>query len=137
MTKTLIIIAVAAIVGLGAWQLFDYWQKIDSEKETTRQQAEAAAAQMNPNNFPGLPDGYDASLQAAEQGGANALGNWLKLYGSRVQDPRKASIQLDYVLMIARDNPQEAKSIFNDVRDRTLPNSPVWPRIKSLEKTFQ
>jgi len=134
MTKGLIITAIALIIALGAWQLFDYWQKISDEKEAARQ---AQAPPVDLNNLPGLPYGYETSLQNAEQGGANSLGNWLKLYGPNVQDPRKAAIQLDYVLMIARDNPQEAKRLFNEVRDRTLPNSPVWPRIQGLEKTFQ
>jgi len=54
-----------------------------------------------------------------------------------VQDPRKAWIQLDYVLLLTRQNPQEAKRVFNEVKDRTLPNSPVWPRIQSMEKSYQ
>jgi hypothetical protein len=135
MTKTLIIIAVVAIVGLGAWQLFDYWGKIQDEKDT--QQKNAAAAVVNPDSLQGLPPGYDASLRAAQQQGAAALGNWLKVYGPAVQDPRKAWIQLDYVLLITRDNPQEAKRIFNEVKDRTPPSSPVWPRVHDLEKSYQ
>ena len=135
MTKTLIIIAVVVIVALGGWQLFDYWQKISDEKDT--QQKNAASAVVNPDNLPGLPPGYDVSLRAAQQQGAAGLGNWLKLYGPAVQDPRKAWLQLDYVLLITRDNPQEAKRIFNEVKDRTPPSSPVWPRIHDLEKSYQ
>jgi hypothetical protein len=135
MTKTLIIIAIVVAVALGGWQLFDYWQKISDEKDI--QQKNAASAVVNPDNLPGLPPGYDTSLRAAQQQGAAGLGNWLKLYGSAVQDPRKAWLQLDYVLLITRDNPQEAKRIFNEVKDRTPPSSPVWPRIHDLEKSYQ
>ncbi|HXS68906.1 MAG TPA: hypothetical protein VN761_08685 [Candidatus Polarisedimenticolia bacterium] len=135
MIKGLIIIAVIVIVALGAWQIFEYWDKIQNEKTDVAKQA--AAAQANLNNLPGLPDGWDQSLQAAEQGGADSLGKWLKTYGPSVRDPRKAWIELDYVVMISRDNPQEAKRIFTDVHDRTLPTSPVWPRIQGLEKSFQ
>ena len=39
--------------------------------------------------------------------------------------------------MITRDNPQEAKRIFDEVKDRTPPTSPVWPRIHELEKSYQ
>lgn len=137
MIKTLIIIAVAAIVGLGAWQIFDYWQKLDAEKKDTQKQQAAANAPVNPDSLPGLPEGWDTSLRNAEQQGAAALGQWLKTYGAQVQDPRKAWVELDYVLMISRDNPQEAKRIFAEVRDRTPPNSPVYPRVKELEKTYQ
>ena len=63
--------------------------------------------------------------------------SWLKAYGSKVQDPRKAWIQLDYVLLITRDNIGEAKRIFAEVKARTPKNSPVWPRIQQLEKTYE
>jgi hypothetical protein len=133
--KALIIIAIVAIVALGAWQLFDYWQKVEDEKVTAQKQA--ASDVVNPDALPGLPQGWDGSLHAAEQQGSAALGNWLKTYGPSVQDPRKAWIQLDYVLMITRENPQEAKRIFSDVKDRTPPSSPVWPRVHELEKSYQ
>jgi len=135
MTKTLIIILIVVAVGLGAWQLFDYWQKVENEKDADAKNA--AAAVVTPESLSGLPYQYEASLKAAQQQGADALGNWLKLYGPAVQDPRKAWIQLDYVLLLTRQNPQEAKRVFNEVKDRTLPNSPVWPRIQSMEKSYQ
>jgi len=135
MTKTLIIIVIVVAVALGGWQLFDYWQKVQDEKDT--QAKSAASAVVNGDTLPGLPYQYDASLKAAQQQGADALGNWLKLYGNAVQDPRKAWIELDYVLLLTRQNPQEAKRVFNEVKDRTLPNSPVWPRIHDMEKSYQ
>lgn len=135
MTKALLTIAIVAIVGLGAWYIFEYWQKVDAEKASDQKQAEST--QVNPDTLPGLPDGWDTSLHAAEQGGASALGNWLKIYGNGVHDPRKAWIQLDYVVMITRDNPGEAKRLFGDVKDRTDPKSPVWPRIQAMQKTYE
>ena len=135
MTKTLIIITIVVAVALGGWQLFEYWDRVQDEKDTAAKNA--AASVVNPDTLPGLPYGYDTSLRNAQQGGADGLGSWLKAYGSRVQDPRKAWIQLDYVLLLTRENPQEAKRIFNEVRDRTPPTSPVWPRIHELEKTYQ
>jgi hypothetical protein len=135
MMKTLMIIAIVVAVALGGWQLFEYWDKVQNEKDT--EQKNAAAAVVNPDTLPGLPYGYENSLRAAQQQGAAALGNWLKLYGPRVQDPRKAWLELDYVLLITRDNPQEAKRIFGEVKDRTLPTSPVWPRVHELEKSYQ
>lgn len=134
MIKTVIIIAVVVAVGLGGWQIYEYWLKVQDEKEAAQKQA--AASVVDPNSLPGLPGELNESLQAAEQNGPTALGGWLKFYGDKVQDPRKAWIQLDYVVMITRDDPQEAKHIFGEVKDRTLPDSPVWPRIKAMEKTY-
>lgn len=135
MTKALLTIAIVAIVGLGAWYIFEYWQKVSDEKAT--QQKEAAASVVNEDSLQGLPSGWETSLHTAEQGGADALGNWLKTYGNGVQDPRKAWIQLNYVVLITRDNPGEAKRLFADVKGRTQPNSPVWPRIQAMEKTYE
>jgi len=135
MTKALITILIVAVVGFGAWQIFEYWQKVDAEKAS--EQKQAAAAVVNGDSLSGVPSGLETSLQAAEKGGADALGNWLKTYGNAVQDPRKAWIQLDYVVLITRDNPQEAKRLFADVKNRTQPNSPVWPRIQAMQKTYE
>lgn len=135
MTKTLIIIVVVVAVALGGWQLFEYWEKVQDQKDTDAKAAAAAA--VTPESLSGLPYQLNDSLHAAQQQGVDALGNWLKLYGNAVQDPRKAWIQLDYVLLLTRQNPQEAKRVFNEVKDRTLPNSPVWPRIHDMEKSYQ
>lgn len=135
MTKTLIIIVIVVVVALGGWQLFEYWQKVEDQKDSDAKNA--AAAVVTPESLSGLPYQLNDSLRAAQQQGADALGNWLKLYGNAVQDPRKAWIQLDYVLLLTRQNPQEAKRVFNEVKDRTLPTSPVWPRIHDMEKSYQ
>ncbi|HEX4263110.1 MAG TPA: hypothetical protein VH597_02125 [Verrucomicrobiae bacterium] len=135
MIKTIIIIAIVVGVGLGAWQMFEYWERVQDEKADAQKQA--AASVVNPDALPGVPPGWETSLKAAEQHGSASLGSWLKTYGASIQDPRKAWIQLDYVVMITRDDPQEAKRIFADVKDRTPPSSPVWPRVHDLEKSYQ
>jgi hypothetical protein len=131
----LISILIIALVLLGAWKLLEYWQKIQYENEHAKK--EAAARVVTPDQLPGLPSGLQPSLDAAEQQGPAALDNWLKAYGRYVQDPRLAWIELDYCVMIARSDPNEARRIFAAVRDRTPPASPVWPRIKELEKSYQ
>jgi hypothetical protein len=135
MTKTLIIVAIVVAVALGAWQGFEYWERVQDQKEADARTAATTA--INPQSLPGMSPAYDNSLQIAQQQGATGLGNWLKAYGPAIQDPRKAWIQLDYVLLITRENPQEAKRIFNEVKDRTPPTSPVWPRVHELEKSYQ
>ena len=135
MIKGLIIVAIVVVVALGGWQMFEYWDKVQNDK--LAEEKNAASAVVNPESLGGLPYALNDSLKAAQQKGATALGNWLKAYGANVQDPRKAWIQLDYVLLITRDNPQEAKRVFNEVRDRLAPSSPVWPRVHQLEKSYQ
>ncbi len=112
MTK--LIAALIIIVALfGGWQLFLYWDKVNHEEDVARKQA---GGPIVGEQLPGLPDKYEASLKAAQNKGAAALKNWLKTFGGAVQDPRKAWIQLDYCVLIARDDPAEAKRIFAEVK---------------------
>ena len=135
MTKGLITVLIIVVVAFGGWKLFKYWEQVENDK--VAKQKEMAADVVDPNALPGLPPQLQQSLQAAQDQGASTLGNWLKVYGRSVQDPRKAWIELDYVVMITRDNPQEARRIFAEVKERTPAASPVWPRIHQLEKSYQ
>jgi len=108
-----------------------------SQNEEEIAQKEAAAAVVRGEALPGMPYQLDGSLQAAQSQGATGLAAWLKTYGQVVQDPRKAWIELDYCLLVSKDNPAEARRIYAEVKKRTAQNSPVWPRIKQLEKTYE
>ncbi len=134
MTK-LITIAIVLALLYGGWQFFLYWDRVKNEKET--QEKAAAAAVVTGESLSGLPQKLEASLSAAQRQGPAALRNWLKTYGSALQDPRKAWIELDYCVMVARDDPSEARRVFAAVKDRTPPTSPVWPRIKQLQPTYE
>jgi|PlaIllAssembly_1097288.scaffolds.fasta_scaffold415866_2 hypothetical protein len=133
MTK--IITAVIIIAALyGGWHLFLYWEKVKNEEEV--QKKENAQAAIAGDSLPGLPYQLEASLQTARQQGAAAMGTWLKNNSASLQDPRKAWIELDYVLLLARENPSEAKRTYQSVRERLKESSPVWKRVVELEKTF-
>ena len=134
MTK-LITIALILVLLYGGWQFFLYWERVRDAKET--EQKAAAAAVVTGPSLPGLPQPLEMSLEAAQRQGAVGLRNWLKTYGAAVQDPRKAWIELDYCVMIARDDPSEARRVFAAVKERTSPASPVWPRIKQLQPTYE
>jgi len=41
------------------------------------------------------------------------------------------------MVLIARMDPVEAKKIFADIKDRIPTNSPIYPRIRQLEKTYE
>jgi len=134
MTK-LIAVLILLAVAFGGWELFFYWEKISNEQEA--EQKHAAASVVTEDQLSGLPQSLEASLRAAEGQGAAGLGNWLKVYSRAVQDPRKAWIQLDYCLLISKDDPSEARRLFAEVKNRTPPTSPIWPRIKKLEHAYE
>ena len=133
--KALISILIIALFVFVGWKVFTYYRQIEGEKEEA-QQVETGA-DIRPEDLRGLPQVYQSSLQAAQQNGAKGLRDWLKMYGSQVQDPRKAWIEMDYSLSLLRNDPNEAKRIFNAVKERMSTNSLVYPRIRQLEKTFQ
>ena len=134
MTKLIAALIIVAVL-CGVWQLFLYWEKVKNEEET-KQKQEAAAAVMG-DQLPGLPYQLEASLQTARKQGAAGLRNWLKSNSRSVEDPRKAWIELDFCVAVAREDPAEARRVFAAVKERIGSNSPVWPRMKQLEKTYE
>jgi hypothetical protein len=135
MTTKVIAVLIVALMLFGVFKLFFYFEQVKNERETAQKQA--AAALVIGDQLEGLPQSLVASLQAAQTQGTAGLRNWLKTFGHAVQDPRKAWIELDYVVMLARENPAEARKLFAEVKQRTPPSSPVWPRIKQLQSTFE
>ena len=132
MTK-LIVLLIALVVGFIGYHLFEYWQTM----EKTEDVRQAPVQVVTGDSLPGLPYQLQQSLQAAQGRGADGLRDWLKAYGSAVQDPRKAWIQLDYCLLVTREDIGEAKRVFAEVKARTPKDSPVYPRIQQLEKTYE
>lgn len=136
MTK-LITILIVLLALWGGWGLYKYWERFDDGKGASEVHPAAATSQVNPEQLSGLPDKLRDGLKAAYQQGAKGLRDWLKVYGRTVQDPRKAWIELDYCVASAREEPAEARKVFAGVKDRTPPSSPVWPRVKQLEKSYE
>jgi len=134
MTKLIAALIIVAVL-YGGWQLFFYWERVKNEEETEKKKAVAEAVMGD--QLPGMPYQLDASLRAAQSQGPTGLRNWLKAYGDKIQDPRKAWIELDYCVAVSREDPSEARRVFAEVKNRTQPTSPVWPRIKRLEKTYE
>ncbi len=134
MTKAIAgLIIVLALYGV--WELFLYWEKVKNEDDTKQKQD--AAAMMMGDQLPGLPYQLEQSLQDARKRGATGLRAWLKVNAQSVEDPRKAWIELDYCVAVAREDPAEARRVFAAVKERIGPASPVWPRMKQLEKTYE
>ena len=134
MTKVITAFIIIVVCWCG-YHFVRYWAEVQKEQETEHQQAAGLAIQGE--SLPGLPYQLNESLQLAQQHGTAAMREWLKTYGPQVADPRKAWIEMDFCVAIAREDPAEARRIFKSVKDRISPSSPVWPRVKQLEKSFK
>ena len=134
MTKVIAALIIVAAL-YGAWELFLYWEQVKNAEET-KQKQNAAAAVMG-DQLPGLPYQLEGSLQAARNRGAAGLRTWLKTNGKSVEDPRKAWIELDFCVAVAREDPAEAKRVFAAVKERIGPSSPVWSRMKQLQTAYE
>jgi|SRR5439155_21440606 len=133
-------LALLLIIGAiwGGKQLYNYWESVKAKKESEdRGGAPPPTTSAASAVLPGLPANLEASLQAAQKQGAPGLRNWLNLYRLYVSDPRLAAIELDYIVLISSTNPQEARRLFAVVKQRTPTDSPVYPRVKQLQKTYQ
>lgn len=133
-----VLITIALIVGalVGGWKLLEYWDDVAKEREAKQ---EALAAQLDPKQLPGLPYQLEQPLQEAYKKNAPGLKDWLEKAkrSPQIKDPRLAWIELDYVVRLSLENPVEAKRVFAEVKKRVPPGSPVYPRIKALEKTLE
>jgi hypothetical protein len=137
--KALIAIVLIIIALLGAKELHSYWQDMKARRKADPSMPgqAAAPAAADPAALPGMPAALEPALQAAEKQGAASLKTWISQYRPYLSDPKLASIELDYVVLAGAKNFAEAKEVFAAVKQRTPTNSPVYPRIKQLERTFQ
>lgn len=133
--KALIAIVIIVAAVFGGWQIYSYW--VDVRGKEKAKEAPAQVEQVTGENLPGLVPALEPQLQAAQQQGAAGLRSFLTRYGKTMSDPRLASVELDYVVLVARENPAEAKKVFARVKQRTPASSPVYSRVKQLEKTYE
>src|SRR5688572_29120369 len=105
--KGFISLVIVAAVCLGAWQFWKYWTEVRSTSSSAPPPKEERPPEQQ---LPGLEPRLEGPLRTAQQGGAKALKEWLDTYrrAGMVKDPRLASIELDYVLLVAREDPVEA-----------------------------
>jgi hypothetical protein len=133
MTTKLIAALIILIVLYGGWKLFEYWETVKANEEKAK-----VEETIRPEQFPGLPPQYEPALATAYSQGAVGLSKWLDRFRAVVQDPRLAWIELDYVVLITKDNPAQAKRVFAQVKSRMKPDWPVQiqKRVRSLAKTY-
>lgn len=134
--KALISILIVLVVGFVGFRLFDHWEQV-KERRVLEERA-AKGKDINPEELQGMPWQLMAKYQDVKSD-PKKLGPFIesirKLQG--VADPRLAWIELDYVVMLSATEPLEAKRVFQAVKKRTATDSPIYPRIRSLEKNYE
>jgi len=135
--KALIGIFIALVIGIGAYKIYDHWEKV-KERRVLEDRA-ARGADINPDELPGMPWQLVQKLHEAQRTDAPTMKRFIESCKSfpDVKDPRLAWVELDYVVMISATDPIEARKIFQAVKKRTPADSPIYPRIKSLEKNYE
>jgi hypothetical protein len=130
------LIALVIIVGLslGAWQFYTYWGNYKAKDAPSERQR---PAEIPDDQLEGMPSALQPALNAARERGAPGLKDFLSTYGNTINDPRRAAIELDYTVLIAPSNPSEARRAYAKVKARLQPTSPVYDRMKQLEKTYE
>jgi len=133
MTRVIWALIIAAVAFVG-YRVYLHWAKIQEERAG---HTPAPVVSVTGDSLPGMPASLESGCRAAKDKSASAFRTWFKANEAQIADPRKAWIELDLCVAIRRDNPAEAKEIFARVKKRLPPSSPVWPRMKELEKAFQ
>jgi hypothetical protein len=130
------LVGLIIVVGLsiGAWQLYEYWGQF---KEKEPEAAAPAQPDVSGDQLPGLPPKLQPVLDIAQRRGAVGLHDFLATYGDKIDDPRRAWIELDYVVLLAQSSPGAARQEFAKIKSRVQPGSPVYNRVKQLEKTYE
>lgn len=148
MRKLFGFLLLAAAIYAG-WELYLYYKDVETKTNTANgvpaggtpgaAGAPAPAPELNipQESLAGMPPSLETSLKAAYEQGAPGIGAWLKKYGYAVKDPRRAAIELDYLVLLSQRDPVEAKKIYLSIRARTPANSPLYPRVKKLEKAYE
>ena len=131
MSKLIGVLIILLLI-FGGYKLFRYWDQVSREQDHPK-------VELTGELLKGLGSPLAQSYQQISKAGAPALKKWLDENAASpdLQDPRKAWIQLDYVVMVARENPAEAKRVFAQVKARVDASSPVAPRLKKLAPTYE
>ena len=132
-------ISILLVLGFifGVYKIWDYWDNLDRKRVQSIEQAEKEA--IRGESLPGLPQALEADLTKAKADGPRATKAFIeRIKGSPlVADPRLAWIEIDYVVAVSLQDPIEAKRVFREVKQRVTPDSPVFKRIKELEKAYE
>ena len=133
-----ILISILIVIGVifTIYKGYDYWVRVNDEKALNEKARQGE--DVDPNQLRGLPWQLEPKYREAVKQGAPGLKAFLDAFSKSpsFKDPRKAWIQLDYLVMISGSDPVEAKRIYADLKARLSTNSVVYPRLRSLGRTY-
>jgi hypothetical protein len=135
--KVLVNILIALAVAFVGFKLFVHWDK--AKEKRVQDERAATGADINPEQLPGLPWQLASKVREAQQAGPAAFKRFIDYCKQHpeTKDPRLAWLELDYVVMITASDPIEAKKLFHAIKKRTPADSPIYPRIRMLEKNYE
>lgn len=134
MLKVILTIVVIGALAWGGFEIYERWIEV---KAQSKEKPAQTVPTVSDTSLPGMPSSLESALDVARNSGAVGLKNFLVRYGKSIRDPRLASIELEYVVLVAPRDVAEAKKTFARVKARTPANSPVYPRVQELEKTYE
>ena len=135
--KAVLSILIVLVLGIGGFKIWEHWNVVKEQKLLDEKVAKGA--DIDPETLPGLPYQLQQRWIEARRGGPAEIKNFIQIAKRHpdMKDPRLAWIELDYVVAVTSIDPIEAKKVFREVKKRVPPESPVYPRIKVLEKAYE
>ena len=139
MLRFLITVAIIAGVWYVGDAIMDKYRSVQTQSGNSPAQSTTAPAPApaSAGPLPGMPDRLQASLDAAQSQGPAAMKRWLDANAKHVQDPALGNIELEYAVMVSRQNFAGAREIYRKVKARTPANSPLQPKLKRLAATYE
>lgn len=130
MRQVLTILLIAAAIWAGL-KFFRF-----AQTEVTRHEQADSSRRYAPGKLPGLPAELEASLAAAQREGAAAFRRWLAQHRAEIREPRLTEIELDFVVLTGGNNPAEARSVLNRIKQRIKPEHPQYRRFQQLDRAY-
>ncbi len=128
--KNFLVLLAVLIIAMAVWRAWDYYAHLNLEP--------GQGPTAGTGAFPHLDAKIQKALADARNKGPASYKAALDRYKNLgwLSDPWLANYQLDYAVIIAINDPSEARKVFSEVAERTRPDSPVYPRVEQLRPTF-
>lgn len=134
--KNLIGLVIILSVVLGVYKVWEFYEEQQNTKAAERREIQKRG---DGSRLPGMNYTLEQSYYTAKEKGTSGLRDFIRNYKGtpHLVDPRLASIELDYAVLLNITSPTEARRVYEEVRERAASLPAVKDRIKELESTFR